>query len=118
MFLIASWGSSGAGKTTLAIAVASALAQRKKDVLILSSEMRTPELPVLLPTVTGLTGNNSIGPILTTTELTEASLKDRMIRHPKSSHIFCMALMFGGFILMIVASIGTELLSGIHQFFG
>jgi len=95
MFLIASWGSSGAGKTTLAIAVASALAQRKKDVLILSSEMRTPELPVLLPTVTGLTGNNSIGPILTTTELTEASLKDRMIRHPKSSHIFCMGLVSG-----------------------
>lgn len=95
MFLIASWGSSGAGKTTVAVALASALAQRKKDVLILSSEMRTPELPVLLPTVTGLTGNNSIGPILTSTDLTEAALKDRMIRHPKSSHIFCMGLVSG-----------------------
>lgn len=95
MFLIASWGSSGAGKTTVAVALASAFAQRKKDVLILSSEMRTPELPVLLPTVTGLTGNNSIGPILTATELTEAALKDRMIRHPKSSHIFCMGLISG-----------------------
>lgn len=95
MFLIASWGSSGAGKTTVAMALASTLAQRKKDVLILSSEMRTPELPVLLPTVTGLTGNNSIGPILTATELTEAALKDRMIRHPKSSHIFCMGLISG-----------------------
>lgn len=95
MFLIASWGSSGAGKTTVAMALASAFAQRKKDVLILSSEMRTPELPVLLPTVTGLTGNNSIGPILTATELTETALKDRMIRHPKSSHIFCMGLISG-----------------------
>lgn len=95
MFLIASWGSSGAGKTTLAMALASVFAQRKKDVLVLSSEMRTPELPVLLPTVTGLTGNNSIGPILTATELTESVLKDRMIRHPKSNHIFCMGLISG-----------------------
>lgn len=29
-----------------------------------------------------------------------------------------MALMFGGFVLMIVASIGAQLLSGIHQYFG
>lgn len=95
MFLIASWGSSGAGKTTVAMALASALAHRKKDVLILSSEMRTPELPVLLPTVTGLTGNHSIGPLLTMSEQTEAALKDRMIGHPKSSHIFCMGFVSG-----------------------
>ncbi len=96
MFLIASWGSSGAGKTTVAMALASSLARRKKDVLVLSSEMRTPELPVLLPTVTGLTGNNSIGPLLTASDaLTEAALKDRMIRHPKSNHIYCMGLVSG-----------------------
>lgn len=96
MYLIASWGSSGAGKTTVAMALASAFASRKKDVLILSTEMRTPELPVLLPTMAGLSGRNSIGPLLSgQMELSEAALKDRIIQHPGSSRIFCMGLASG-----------------------
>lgn len=96
MYLIASWGSSGAGKTTVALALASVFAEQKKDVLILSTEMRTPELPVLLPTAAGLTSKNSIGPLLTgQQELTESMLKDKMIQHPGSSHIFCSGLASG-----------------------
>ena len=95
MFLISVWGSSGAGKTTVTLALAAELAKRKRDVLILSAETRTPALPVLLPTVIGLTGSNSIGPLLTAAKLTEAGLKDRMVRHPRSSHIFCAGLVSG-----------------------
>ena len=51
MYLISSWGSSGSGKTTVALALASAFAKRNADVLLLSAEMRTPLLPVLLPSM-------------------------------------------------------------------
>ena len=96
MYLISSWGSSGSGKTTVALALASAFAKRNADVLLLSAEMRTPLLPILLPSMTALTGSNSIGPLLTgELALTEASLKDKLIRHPKSSHVFCLGLVSG-----------------------
>ena len=95
MYLIAVWGSSGAGKTALSLALASAFAENKKDTLILSSDTRTPALPVLLPMVKDIHGGNSIGPLLINPDLTDASLKDRMVRHPKSSHIFCMGYASG-----------------------
>lgn len=95
MHLIASWGSSGAGKTTVALALAAAFAEQKKDTLILSSEARTPALPVLLPTVKDINSSNSIGPLLAADKVSESALKDRMIRHPKSNHIFCMGLASG-----------------------
>lgn len=95
MHMIASWGSSGAGKTAVALALASAFAERKQDVLILSSDTRTPALPVLLPMVKDIDSRNSIGPLLGSSELTEAALKEKLIRHPKSSHVFCMGLASG-----------------------
>lgn len=94
MYLIASWGSSGGGKSTVALAIASTLARRKRDVLLLSADGKTPALPMLLPTQT-LNGNNSIGPLLEDRELTEASLKNRMNQHPKSKRIFCMGYASG-----------------------
>jgi len=95
MILIASWGSSGSGKTTVALAVASALAKHKRDVLLLSADGKTPALPVLLPTVAGLDGNSSMGPLFSERELKETSLKNRIQRHPKSSHLFCMGYATG-----------------------
>lgn len=95
MHMIASWGSSGSGKTTVAMALATAFAEKKKDVLILSSDTRTPALPVLLPMVKDIDGRNSIGPLLVSKTLTEPALKEKLIRHPQNSHIFCMGLSSG-----------------------
>lgn len=95
MYLITVWGSSGAGKTTVAMALASAFAAEKKDTLVLSVDTRTPALPVLLPMVKDVDGRNSVGSLLSAQEISEASLKDRMMRHPKNSHIFCMGLASG-----------------------
>jgi len=47
----------------------------------------------------------------------DEDVERELLQRPQKLNPY-MALMFGGFILMIVASIGTELLSGIHQFFG
>lgn len=95
MRLIVTWGSSGAGKTTVSLALAAALAARHRDVLVLSSDTRTPALPVMLPTVKDLDERNSAGPLFTMEDISEAALKNRLVRHPRSSRIFCMGLASG-----------------------
>lgn len=95
MYLIAGWGSSGSGKTTISLALAAAFAKKGKDVLVLSTDSRTPSLPVFLPGVKGLTSKNSVAELLTMTGVTEGQLKDRISRHPKSNHIFFMGVASG-----------------------
>lgn len=86
MRLIAVWGASGAGKTTLALTVAAELARRKQDVLVIGADNGTPCLPIYLPTAS-LPSNASIGTALERT-VTEASLKGRIHKHPKSDRIY------------------------------
>lgn len=95
MRLIASWGSSGAGKTAVALALASALVKQKAEVLIIGADNRTPALPVYLPLTTALTGVNSLGSLLEKESITEANLKGRIHKHPKSEHLYCMGLISG-----------------------
>ena len=95
MHIIASWGSSGAGKSTVALALASAFSRIKKDVLVISTESRTPSLPVFLPSTQGLTARNSVAELLSKKEFDESQLKDRIIKHPKSDHIYFMGLVSG-----------------------
>ena len=95
MYLIASWGSSGAGKSTISVALAAALARKKRDVLVISTESRTPSLPVFLPSTQGLTARNSVAELLSKKEFGEGQLKDRIIKHPKSDHIYFMGLVSG-----------------------
>lgn len=93
MKLIASWGSSGAGKTTMALAVAAELVQRRKDVLVLGMDTRTPMLPVYLPNAK-LTPINSLGAVFEQ-EVKEAALKDKMLPHPQSDRLYFMGLVSG-----------------------
>ncbi len=93
MKLIASWGSSGAGKTTMALAVAAELAQRRKDVLVMGMDTRTPMLPVYLPNAK-LTARNSLGAVFEQ-EVSEAALKDKMLQHPQNDRLYFMGLVSG-----------------------
>lgn len=95
MNLITVWGSSGAGKTAVALSLAAALAKGREDVLVISNDTRTPSLPVYLPTCNTLTGANSIGGVLEQTTISESVLKDRIHRHPKSEHIYFMGYVSG-----------------------
>lgn len=95
MYLIASWGSSGAGKTTVSVALASAFARKKRDVLVISTDSRTPSLPVFLPSTQGLTTRNSVAELLSKKEFGEGQLKDRIVKHPQSEHIYFMGLVSG-----------------------
>ena len=95
MKLIASWGSSGAGKTTVALALAAQLAKMKKNTLIISAESRTPALPVYLP-AKDFGPQNSLGQVLEYQDtFTESILKDKIHRHPKSDHLYFMGLASG-----------------------
>ena len=89
------WGSSGAGKTITALALGAAFAKQRKDTLILSTDTCTPALPLYLPRRTDLKSNNSIGGMLEEEHVTEASLKDRIHRHPKSERLFFMGYVSG-----------------------
>lgn len=91
---IASWGSSGSGKSTIALALAAQLAHRKHDVLLLSTDTKNPALPFYLPN-SKLDSRHSIGGLLELDHLIEAHLKDKIHKHPKSDHLFCMGLASG-----------------------
>lgn len=93
--MIASWGSSGSGKTTLALALAAQLAKRKKDVLIMSTDIKTPALPVYLPQLQ-TDARNSLGALLSTSvRFDESALKDKIHKHPKSDYMHFMGLASG-----------------------
>jgi len=95
MKIIASWGSSGAGKTAIALALAAQFSKSKKDTLVISSESRTPALPVYLP-ARDFGAQNSLGSVLECTDgFTEGALKDKIHRHPKNDHLYFMGLVSG-----------------------
>lgn len=94
MKMIASWGSSGAGKTTLALAIAAALVQNRHDVLVINMDTRAPMLPIYLPNNTKLDSRNSLGGVFEQ-EISEAALKDKMIPHPQSDRLYFMGLASG-----------------------
>lgn len=92
MKIIALWGSPGAGKTALTLAVAAELAKRKADVLVLGADNGVPSLPVYLP-LAMLPMSASIGGALEGVSVTEGELKGRLHKHPKSDRIY-----FAGYV--------------------
>lgn len=95
MKLTAVWGSSGGGKSTVALALAATFVREKEDTLVIGMDSCTPSLPVYLPRTTDLTGNQSIGSLLEQKTITESALKDRIHRHPKSDRLFFMGYVSG-----------------------
>lgn len=93
--LLSIWGSPGAGKTTVTMALAASLAKKKKDVLVVAADGTTPSLPVLLPGVKSLNTGDSIGPLLRTANFNEQSFRGKILRHPQNDHIFVMGFARG-----------------------
>lgn len=93
MKLIASWGTSGSGKTTTALAVAAELVHRKREVLVIGADSATPMLPVYLPN-SKPERKNSMGAIFEQ-EIKEGALKDKLLPHPKSDKLYFMGFVSG-----------------------
>jgi len=94
MNLIAVWGSSGSGKTTVSLALGAELA-RERSVLILSTDSRAPALPVYLPKdEVKLNRNNSLSGLLEHPEMISVdSLRGRLHLHSQSRQ-----LAFAGYV--------------------
>lgn len=91
--MIASWGNSGGGKSTTALALATCLAGKSKNAVIISSDAKAPALPIFLPTSNDIEINGSIGQILSSSDMAYSDLKGKIHLHPKSSRIG-----FAGFV--------------------
>ncbi len=89
--LITIYGSPGSGKTLLSLALASRLALRKENVILVSSDKVVPHLKVLLPTVE-TNKSHSMGPLLLKSGLTQKQLIPKLVFHPDSSCLACLAL--------------------------
>ena len=76
--IVCFWGSPGSGKTITTLAVAAALAKKKKNVIVFSGDKLTPALKVYLPSVE-ITGKNSIGPLLMSNRYEDGDLAKCMI---------------------------------------
>jgi len=89
--LVTIYGSPGSGKTILAMALASRLALKKENVILVSSDKVVPHLKVLLPTVE-TDKSFSMGPLLLKSGLTQKQLIPKLVFHPDSGNLACLAL--------------------------
>ena len=93
--MIAIWGSNGGGKSTVCLALASALARLSKNVVIVSPDIKTPALPLFLPRETKLNINNSLSSLLTLDTINYDSLRSKIHIHPQSDNIGFMGMTSG-----------------------
>lgn len=92
--MIAVWGSNGSGKKVISLALATKLAEHRKNVVVINTDSAMPALPVFLPRQqTGSEG--SIGRLLATPFQSYNALKGYIHLHPESSHIGFMGIASG-----------------------
>lgn len=89
--LVSVYGSSGSGKSTIALSLAQALTVRKKNVVLLSADVQSPALPVWLPNQK-FVPNNSLGMVLSANIISEGTLKDRIFVNSKNNRLAYMGL--------------------------
>ena len=89
--LLSVYGSSGSGKSTAALALAQALTEKRKNVVLLSADVQTPALPVWLPGQK-FTPSNSLGMVLSSNNISESSIKDRIFVHSQNNRLAFMGL--------------------------
>lgn len=94
LIMISVWGSGGAGKTTFSLALATELARRKQNVVVINPDTSPPFLPIALPH-RDLAPHNSLGTLLEALEINFDALKGKIHIHPKSDRIGFMGLVSG-----------------------
>jgi cellulose biosynthesis protein BcsQ len=92
--IISVWGSPGSGKGTVSAAIAAKLAKHKKNVVIISSAVSPPALPIYIPT-DHINDDGSLGNLLSGEMKSLDALKGFVHIHPKSDRIGFMGLVSG-----------------------
>lgn len=92
--MIAVWGSNGSGKKVVSLGIATKLAEKRKNVVIINTDGSMPILPVFLPRQQ-IGSDGSVGRLLSSSFQSYNALKGYVHIHPESSHIGFMGIAGG-----------------------
>lgn len=92
--VLAVWGSPNAGKTTLAVKLALALAKAGKDTALLFTDMTTPMVPCICPPK-AIEAPRSLGSILAATHVTQALVEYNMMTLKQYEHLTLIGMLKG-----------------------
>ncbi|WRS29009.1 hypothetical protein U6B65_14720 (plasmid) [Oscillospiraceae bacterium MB08-C2-2] len=92
--IIAVYGSPGSGKSTFSLSLATQLALRKQNVVLLSTDRVVPMLKVFVPSVP-VDRSLSVGGLFLGTGITQEDVCSRILFHPKCNCLGFMGLATG-----------------------
>lgn len=92
--VLAVWGSPGSGKTTVAVKLAKHLANKKRNVVLLTCDMTAPMLPCICPPG-DLECEHSLGSVLAAAQVTESLVRHNLITHKKYGYLTMLGMLRG-----------------------
>lgn len=92
--MLAVWGSPGSGKTTTAVKLAKALADKKRNVVLLLCDMTAPMLPCICH-ANELECDYSLGSILAAARINENLIKHNMVTLKRNAYMTILGLRRG-----------------------
>jgi len=92
--ILAVWGSPGSGKSITAVKLAKALADKKKNVVLLLCDMTAPMLPCVCP-ASELDCERSLGSILAVPHISDALIKNHCVTHKRMSYLTLLGMKKG-----------------------
>jgi MinD-like ATPase involved in chromosome partitioning or flagellar assembly len=92
--VLAVWGSSSSGKTTVSVKLAKHLADKRKNVVLLLCDSTTPMLPCICPP-SDLDSERSLGSILAATHVTDNLIRQNCILHKRNQYLTIIGMLKG-----------------------
>lgn len=92
--ILAVWGSPGCGKTTISVKLAKYLAEKKKNVILVISDMIVPMIPCICP-MDDLENIWSLGNILAAPHVTRGLIEENCIIHKKIKYLGMLGMLRG-----------------------
>ncbi len=92
--ILAVWGSPNSGKSTVAVKIAKHLAERKKNVVLVTCDTTAPMLPCIIPP-NELEVEKSLGSILSATHVTKPLVKFNMVTLKRNSYLTVLGMLKG-----------------------
>ena len=92
--VLAVWGSPGCGKTTISVKIAKYLAEKKKNVILVISDMTVPMIPCICP-MDELENIWSLGNVLAAPHITKGLIEENCIVHKKIKYLAMLGMLRG-----------------------
>jgi len=92
--VLAVWGSPCCGKTIVSVKLADYLVRKKRNVLLIFTDMTAPPLPCICPKA-DLEGEQSLGSVLAAAHVTSSLLKKNCIFYKKNKYLSILGMQKG-----------------------